>query len=177
MKILQQLYYTILAIGDSKFPFWEKIELWWRVIIGISIVSYILEMLGLWFDNNKKFVTYFVLAVIFNMIFGIWKHLKLKTFNWEKFFYKTIVMLVMVVVAYIALYMLVDIADSNFLTDGFKTTIQLTTIFYPIAKIIKSIHIISNGDHPPKWLMDKLYNFEKDGDMQELISNKKEDEL
>ena len=50
------------------------------------------------------------------------------------------------------------------------------TLFFPASKGIKSIFIISNGEYPPKWMMKKVYNYENDGDLNELFRKEPKNE-
>jgi hypothetical protein len=50
------------------------------------------------------------------------------------------------------------------------------TIF-PASKILKNIYILSNKQYPPSFIMDKIYKFEKDGNVTDLLGKENEDNI
>ena len=44
-------------------------------------------------------------------------------------------------------------------------------------KPLKNIFILSEGEHPPKWLMQRIYNFQNNGDLKEFMSLKKPEKV
>jgi hypothetical protein len=52
--------------------------------------------------------------------------------------------------------------------EGFRVTIQISTLLYPTSKALKNLYIISNKEFPPGFIMEKLYKFEQTGDVAEL---------
>ncbi len=170
MKTLfAKIYYGILLMGDGKANMADKFEVYLKMTLSFSLVATFLQIVSDWYVTNQKFIVYFIIAVTANAILGLWKHHKLREFDWLIFFWKTALMLAVVIIVYLLLYILVDLAGNGIVVDGFKTTIQIATIFYPISKAIKSLHVISNGEHPPAWIMEKLYGFEKDGNVDQLF--------
>lgn len=85
-------------------------------------------------------------------------------------------MAAVIVGVYIMLDMLRYTAGNNIAGEIFKVLIQVTTLLYPTSKVLKNIFIMTGGKYPPKFLMDKLYNFEKSGDLSEFFKTKKENE-
>lgn len=61
----------------------------------------------------------------------------------------------------------------NILAQGFGTIIEVSTILYPGSKVLKNLYILSNKQFPPAFIMERLYNFEKSGNINDLIDNKK----
>ena len=66
------------------------------------------------------------------------------------------------------------IAGDNLAGEVFKVTIQIATILYPASKILKNIYVLSNKQYPPSFIMDKIYKFEKDGNVKDLFNKKEE---
>lgn len=180
MNILKDLYFSVLFLADDKFnknPFLiEKAIAFIKVIAALSPIAFLLNIIHLWFQNNKDFVAGFLVVVLINAYVGMKKHKKTKTFNWEIFLKKTSEMLFVVIVIYILLSIIGNFTGDNMISDAFQILIQVMTLFYPGAKAIKNVHILTNGDYPPKWLMDKMYNFENEGDLQDLFNVKKKDD-
>lgn len=169
MKFLSSLFYSFVLIADNRVSFLEKVVTYFKLLLAFGPIAYGLDLIGFWFNDNKKFVTFFIVIVIANAVLGLWKHKKMNQFDWEEFFAKTGKMLVVVIITYFLLSMIAGITGENFISEGFETSIQVMTLFYPASKGLKSIFVISNGEYPPKWIMKKVYNFEEDGDMSELF--------
>src|SRR5690606_32932290 len=81
-----------------------------------------------------------------------------------------------VIIGYIMLEMLRYTAGNNFAGELFRISIQVMTLMYPTSKVFKNIFIISNGKYPPEFIMKKMYNFEKNGDLSKLFGNKMDEE-
>lgn len=176
MKLLRHLYFSFIYIADDRFDYIEKAVMYFKLLLAIGPIAYVLNIAGFWFDENKKFVTFFILIVVVNASLGLWKHKKTNEFNYEEFFVKTGMMLVVVIVTYFLLSMVGSIAGDNFISEGFEVSIQVMTLMYPASKGLKSIFVISNGEYPPKWIMKKVYNFENEGDINDLFGKPKKEE-
>lgn len=170
MKLFRSVFFSFVLIADDRVSFLTKISTYLKLLLGFGPIAYGLDLVGFWFTDNKKFVTFFIVIVIANACLGLWKHKKMNQFDWEQFFSKTGRMLVVVIITYFLLSMIAGITGENFISEGFETSIQVMTLFYPASKGLKSIFVISNGEYPPKWIMKKVYNFEEDGDMSDLFS-------
>ena len=75
-----------------------------------------------------------------------------------------------IVCSYIMLDMLRYTAGSNIAGETFRVIIQTLTLLYPTSKVMKNLFLISSGKFPPEFLMKKLYNFEKSGDLNAFFS-------
>ena len=176
MKLFQSLFFSIIYIADDRFSLFDKAFSYMKILLAFGPIAYLLELGGFWFVDNKKFVTYFLLIVIIQAGFGIWKHKILNQFRWEQFFIKTGKMLIIVIFTYYLLSMVAAISGDNIISEGFELSIQVMTLFFPASKGLKSIFVISNGEYPPKWIMKKVYNYEHDGDISELFKKEPKNE-
>jgi len=79
-------------------------------------------------------------------------------------------MLAILLLAYILLEALASIVGSNMATEGFRVVIQFSTLLYPSSKALKNLYILSNKEYPPAFIMEKLYKFEKTGDIAEFYN-------
>ena len=79
-----------------------------------------------------------------------------------------------VIIGYVMLEMLRYTAGDNLAGEIFRILIQISTLLFPISKVLKNIFILSKGKYPPKFFMQRLYNFEKTGDLKDLFD--KDDE-
>ena len=62
----------------------------------------------------------------------------------------------------------------NFISEGFGTIIQISTLLYPTSKALKNLFILSNNQFPPAFIMERLYNFEKTGNLKDLFPDNNE---
>ena len=175
--ILLKFYCNIVMISDSELPLYDKAKSYWEVFKKLAPVSFILGLFGAWFETHQGFFIGTIAFVLLNMLLGMYMHFRKKTFNWEIFFKKTITMIVVLIIAYFVIEVVISIAGSGTIIDGFRAVLQASTLLYPGSKILKNIFIISNGEHPPKWVMEKIYNFHENGDLQEFLRTTKEKEV
>lgn len=167
--MFKKIYYSIILLADSHPTYVEKFQYLIKLLMALAPVAYVLEGLNLWFINNKQFASFVIVCLFINMLVGIKFHLKMKSFNWAHFLKKNSEMMVVVIVTYILLEMLRLTAGTNMIGESFKVLIQVTTLLYPISKALKNIYILSNKQFPPAFIMEKIYNFEKDGNLGDLF--------
>jgi hypothetical protein len=179
MKILfLKKYFNVVLIGDDSLTITERLHYLWKSIITFAPIAFLLDAFNLWFGENKLFFSGVILFIFVNMSLGAWMHYKKKSFDWETLLKKTMIMVVAVLVTYLILEIILKVAGSNPVTEIFRTTLQVATLLYPGSKILKNIFILSEGEHPPQWVMEKIYNFQKNGDLSIFLKTKEElDEL
>lgn len=170
--VLRPIYYVLL-ITYSKTNLVDKTGYLLHLLTYIMPVGFFVECFDCWFESNKQFLGFVETCIFLNVLVGMWYHLKFKTFNFEDFFWKNIMMILSIIVVYTCLEMLRMCAPTSFVTEYFSALIQITTLLYPISKILKNIYFLTDKKHPPKYIMDKLYNFEKTGRLDNLFDPKK----
>ena len=174
-EMFKKIYYSIMLLSADSPTLLEKLGYLTKLILTFAPIAYVLNGLGVWFNSNTQFFSFVLIALSLNMIVGARFHYKNKTFKWDEFFKRNCEMWSVVIVVYILLEMLRKTAGDNIMADGFKIVVQLTTLLYPISKALKNIYILTGKKYPPKFIMDKIYNFEKNGNVTDLLS--KEDEV
>ena len=167
--MFKKIYYSIILLADTHPTYVEKFQYLVKLLMALAPVAYILEGLNLWFITNKQFASFVIICLAINMLVGIKYHLKMKSFRWSEFLKKNSEMMVVVIVVYILLEMLRLTAGTNLIGESFKVLIQVTTLLYPISKALKNIYILSNKQFPPAFIMEKIYHFEKDGNLGDLF--------
>lgn len=125
-----------------------------------------------WYDSNKIFAGSLLAVLVANMFVGVYFHIKKGSFDISDFLKKNLEMIFYTGVVYIALYTLHINITENLGSEIFLSLIQVVSLLYPISKICKNVFILSDGKHPPEFLMQKLYNFEKNGDLNEFFNTK-----
>lgn len=173
--MLKYLAQMILS-ADDKVPVLERIYFYIITLVKSSPFAYLLFFANMWFVDNQQFSMFVCVAILANMIVGVITHLAKNTFNWIEFFKGNIIMVFAISMTYVMLEMLRYTAGHNIAGELFKITIQVTTLLYPVSKVLKNIFILTDGKYPPEFVMNKLYNFEKNGDLKQFFNQKNEND-
>ena len=174
--MLKKIYYSIILLDDNHPTWVEKTQYLIKLLMAFAPIAYVLDGLNFWFTNNKQFASFMIVCLIINLAVGIRYHRKMKTFDWGEFLKKNSEMMAIVVVVYALLEMLRLTAGANMVGESFKVLIQITTLLYPISKAMKNIYILSNKQFPPAFIMEKIYNFEKNGNLGKLFGKDNDNE-
>lgn len=175
MNYINETLCRMILIADNRPSLIEKLSYLVSLVGTLAPVAYLLDGLNLWFSTNQQFSSFILVCLMVNMFVGAIFHNKMGTFDWVELFKKNVLMWVVLIVVYAMLEMLRLTAGENFIGEGFKILIQTMTLLYPISKALKNIYILSNKQFPPAFIMDKIYNFDKNGDLKDLFNiDKKE---
>ncbi len=174
--IFFKVYVNLLIFSESAGDPIHRLESLVRVLTYIAPVAFIIGVLDLWYQDNSTFTLSAVGFVFANAIIGMIAHFVRKDFNWEVFLTKTMKMVLIISGVYFILELMISPIGDNTITDGFRSTIQVSTLLWPGGKILKNFFIWSDGEHPPKWVMEKLYNFQKNGDLNAFLNKSERDE-
>ena len=159
--MLKKIFYTVILCAYDKPTWQEKAVYTFKLILTFAPIAFLLDSFNLWYKDNSQFFSFIICALLINMGVGVMFHIK---------------MWVVLIVTYALLEMLRLTAGNNLVGEGFKVMIQITTLLYPVSKALKNIYIWSEKQFPPQFIMDKIYNFEKTGDIKELFDNDKNEE-
>ncbi len=173
MNYIKETLFRIILLVDSRPTFTDKLSYFFQVIGTFAPVAYLLDGLSFWFKTNQQFSAFVLICLIINMGVGIRFHVKMGTFNFVEMLTKNALMWGVLILVYVMLEMLRVTAGNNVVGEGFKILIQVMTLLYPISKASKNIYILSNKQFPPAFIMDKIYNFEKNGNLKELFDTDK----
>jgi hypothetical protein len=185
---LKKIYYSIVLFGAStKVPnfiketfkieessfelgLFEKFNYLFKLVLAFMPVAWVLNTFNLWFVDNKIFFQVLVWTIIANIVAGGKVHWDNHTFKLKTLLWKNIEMCIIILFTYPILEGINRITGDNLAGDVFQWAIQIGTILYPGSKAIKNLHIWSNGKYPPAFLMEKIYKFEKDGDVKDFLN-------
>lgn len=187
--MLKNLYYTIILFGcGTKVPsklkflnipastyeldFFEKAQYLFKLVLTFTPIAYVLNTFNAWIPDNKIFFQVLVWAIIVNIAAGARVHWVNNTFKIKTLLLKNIEMCFIILLTYPILEGINRLTGDNMVGNIFQWGIQIGTILYPGSKAIKNIHIWSEGKYPPKFIMEKIYKFEKDGDVNDLLNRK-----
>lgn len=174
--MLFKLYANMIIFADGSSQSVERIDSYARTLLVFAPLAFVSELLDLWFIENKSFSLFVGGFVLANAIVGGIAHQIKGDFSWEKLLVKTIKMAAIIVTTYIILEGLVSPMGVNPVSGGLIAAFQVATLLYPGSKILLNIFIWSDGEHPPKWIMEKVYNFKKNGNLTEFLSENKKNE-
>lgn len=165
----------VISIWDNNLSITERLYYLGKSIATFTPIVWILNIFNLWFTDNKVFFNAMILFIFINMFLGAVMNFRKNTFDWLTLIFKTMTMVVVIFITYLVLELVLVVAGSNIVTEGFRSALQVATLLYPGSKILKNIFILSNGEYPPEWVMKKIYNFQKNGDLSELLKKKEEE--
>lgn len=173
--MFRHLLCVIILFADTRPAFFEKLKYYFNIILTLAPTIWIIEQISGWYILNRQFADFILVAILFNMIIGAWYHHKMRTFSYREFIIKNSLMVLVLILGYSMLEMLRITFGDNMLAEGFKTVIRVSTLLYPMSKSLKNLYILSNKQFPPKFIMEKLYNFEKSGNINDLFPNQGEE--
>lgn len=176
--IIHEITASLTLLTGEGITLEDRIRYAINALLGFAPLAFVLKGVELWFQNNSQFASFFLAILCFNLLVGAWRHFVKGTFSIKLMLVKNATMAFVLVIVFIALEMLHIVVGENIAGETFGTLIQVMTLLYPISKIVKSAFILSGGKYPPEFLMRKLYNFEKNGDLSDFFStsrNEKED--
>lgn len=167
---------NLFLVADRKTPFTDKLVYFFQIIATFSPLALVLDGLNLWFTNNTQFFSFLIICLTFNVVVGAWFHHKKDTFVWKLFFEKNLTMWIVLILVYAVLDMLRMTAGENVIGEGFGILIQITTLLWPISKVLKNCFFLSNKQFPPEFMMKRIYDFEKNGNINDLFETDKKEE-
>jgi hypothetical protein len=172
MKLfMHKMYVWIILLSEKQVSIWDKIIYALKLLVTLGPVIAVLEALRIWFQDNQTFIGGVLVALLLNMGIGMWYHKRAHTFSWSAFFKGNIKMFCGVMLVYILLELLRSAAGNTIISDAFKIIVQTTTMLWPVSKSLKNIYIIYEKKFPPAFIMERLYNFEKTGNLKQLFDS------
>ncbi|SHL02010.1 hypothetical protein SAMN05443634_105147 [Chishuiella changwenlii] len=166
----------LLFTNKIKLTEKERFEFFISSFFKLTPIAFLINSAFNWHAENESFL-YGLYAVMFiNAFIGVLTHRKLKSFDIGEFFKSTLITVVVVFGVYFSLDQIDNSIPDGFLSVAFTSSIQIITLLYPIAKIMRNSFILTNGKFPPEFLIEKLYNYERDGNIKEFLEIIKKEE-
>lgn len=165
-----KVYCNLILLGYADISWGDRLISFLKSFIIFAPVAFILAVINNWYLSNEHFFYAVIILVVINMGFGGTMHWLKKQFRIKEFLNKTSEMIISLTLIYLGLEMIISIAGNNDFTNGFRAALQMTSLLYPFGKIAKNVHIISKGKYPPRWIMSRLYDFEKTGDLNKFLT-------
>lgn len=160
---------VLLFAPIGTIPLKDRINYFWEVITKYSPLLFLYTMAVAWYDQNKPFALAMGTALLLNLIIGARYHWLKGTFNLTRMMVKNIELLAIVAGVYMLLKVLTIPLEEWFVGTLFKATIEFISILLPTEKALKNMFIITNGKHPPAWVIKALYNYQKEGKLKDFF--------
>ena len=133
---------------------WDKIVKW-----GVPNQDYILIVLG---------------AILVDWFFGIWKHLKKRTFSFKQNALGLIIKVALTTGAAFLFEGLNSIVkdSADIIVVSLTTVTRVIVFLYPAVSAWQNIYIVSDERFPPKVWMDRINKFNENLNVKELTDEK-----
>lgn len=146
---------SAFKISLIAYPFiflWDKLVKW-----GIPNQDYILIVLG---------------AILFDWFFGMWKHLKKRTFSFKQNAYGLIIKISLTTGAAFLFEGLGSIVkdSADIIVLSLTTVTRVIVFLYPAVSAWQNIYIVSDERFPPKAWMDRINKFNENLNVKELTN-------
>ena len=171
IKLNQMIRYLLLqfvniADGDLPTKFLSALKL--------SLIAYpfilIWDKLVKWGVPNQDYILIVLGAILVDWFFGIWKHLKKRTFSFKQNAFGLIIKIALttgVGMLFEGLNSIVkDSADIVVLSLSIVT--RVIVFLYPAVSAWQNIYIVSGERFPPKAWMDRINKFNENLNVKEL---------
>lgn len=176
IKIFLARYFGLIILVASKdVSLSNRLHYFLEALGKTAIALYLIDQINNWFLENHRFALFLCVALLANIIVGTVFHLKNGTWNFPDFFKKNGIMIFAVCTMYMLLEQLRYTIGDNIAGEIVKATIQAMCLMYPTSKVAKNFFILTNGQFPPPFLMDKIEIFVKTGDLREFFDTLKKD--
>lgn len=171
-KVLTYLVPILLLFSyKSGVTLQDRFAYLWEVITRSAPFIFLYGIIAAWFSNNTLFATAISAALLVNCVVGFYYHYKNNTLDLEQFIWKNSEILVAVLLVYLLLTALASPLSGNTVGIIFKSTIEFVTILYPTSKALKNIFILTDGKHPPEFVMKAIYQYEKEGKLKDFFDS------
>lgn len=172
VKVLTILVPVLLLFSYKSGVTWQdRLNYFWEVLTRSAPFIFLYGVVAAWFSNNTLFATAISAALLVNCAVGFYYHFKNGTLNLEEFIWKNSEILIAVLLVYLLLTALSIPLSGNTVGIVFKSTIEFITILYPTSKALKNIFILTDGKHPPEFVMKALYQYEKEGKLKDFFDS------
>ncbi|QLE02873.1 hypothetical protein HX109_15340 [Galbibacter sp. BG1] len=160
--LLKFLYHNLLIIHQGSIIGKVKATLYIS-LIG-SPLAFIVDKITHWYSLNFGYVSFVIIAILFDHFLGTWVHAWIKRdFSMKKniqgLFIKSAMILFVGVLVEGFKHIL---GKDNILTDYFSMISRLMVFVYPAGSALMNCAIITNGAFPPTSWIKKITRFNKD---------------
>ena len=175
IKLNQMIRYLLLqfvniADGDLPTKFLSALKL--------SLIAYpfiiIWDKLVKWGVPNQDYILIVLGAILVDWFFGIWKHLKKRTFSFKQNAFGLVIKIALTTGAAFLFEGLGTIVkdSADIIVLSLTTVTRVIVFLYPAVSAWQNIYIVSDERFPPKAWMDRINKFNENLNVKELTDEK-----
>lgn len=162
---------VLLFSSKTKISWQDRLEYFFEVGLKSAPLLFLYGFFSEWYEENELFAISISTALFVNLLVGARFHWMKGTFDLGKMLWKNLEMLVVVTGVYLLLGALSTPLGESVAGLAFKKTIEFITILYPVSKSLRNLFILTGGKHPPKFVIQALYQYEKDGKLKDFFDS------
>ena len=162
---------VLLFSSKAKMSWSDRLEYFFEVILKSAPFLFLYSFLSGWYEDNQLFAISISTALLVNLLVGARFHWMKGTFDLGTMLWKNLEVLVVVTGVYLLLGALSTPLGESVAGLTFKKTIEFITILYPVSKSLRNVFILTGGKHPPKFVIQALYQYEKDGKLKDFFDS------
>ena len=158
--------YLLKAVAEIKFAT--------QLSVLMTPVILMTELKG-WMETNYIYVSWVLVAILVDWIFGMWKHLKFRTFSLKLNGLGLLIKISLCLGAGLLFEGFNHLtADSEFIVSTLKLVFRSIVFIYPTLSAFKSMHTVSNGKMPPSSIVNLFSKFNENLDLNTFNAQKNE---
>lgn len=175
LKLLTPLY--LLEYGDFKI----KLEASFMVAMVVAPLTWLGNMLAaLWlgysplFTQDLEFVRVLAMCLVLDLLMGVWKHLKLHTFDFKECYTGFLTKVFISIVGMLLFNALSSINELEQLPaiNGYLLLVgKIMNIVYLGGSALSSMYVVSGSKFPPVAFMKRLKKFNNTLNVTDLVSD------
>ena len=164
------LQFVNIADGDLPTKFLSALKL--SLIASPFILIW--DKLVKWGVPNQDYILIVLGAILVDWFFGIWKHLKKRTFSFKQNAFGLIIKVALTTGAAFLFEGLGSIVkdSADIIVVSLTTVTRVIVFLYPAVSAWQNIYIVSDERFPPKAWMDRINKFNENLNVKELTDEK-----
>ena len=175
IKITRMIRFFLLQfvnIADGDLP--TKFSSALRLSLITSPFILIWDKIVKWEIRNQDYILIVLGAILVDWFFGIWKHLKKRTFSFKQNAYGLIIKVALTTGAAFLFEGLGSIVkdSADIIVVSLTTVTRVIVFLYPAVSAWQNIYIVSDEKFPPKAWMDRINKFNENLNVKELTDEK-----
>ena len=171
-KMIRYLLLQFVNIADGDLP--TKFLSALKLSLIASPFILIWDKLVKWGVPNQDYILIVLGAILVDWFFGIWKHLKKRTFSFKQNAYGLIIKVALTTGAAFLFEGLNSIVkdSADIIVVSLTTVTRVIVFLYPAVSAWQNIYIVSDERFPPKVWMDRINKFNENLNVKELTDEK-----
>ena len=145
-----------------------------RISLAVTPFLFIWDKIVKWGIPNQDYILIVLGAILVDWFFGIWKHLKKRTFSFKHNAFGLIIKVALTTGAAFLFEGLGSIVkdSADIIVVSLTTVTRVIVFLYPSVSAWQNIYIVSDERFPPKAWMDRINKFNENLNVKELTDEK-----